>query len=135
MGRTGSPVATGASSKPPTAVRRGQTFSHPSEHTGCWQLHMDPRDPDVLYTVAHQRQRYLTTIVTGGDESGIYKTTDGGTTWNRLEGGLPQEMVGRIGMDISPVDPDVLFAVVDAAKKEEEGRLPERRRAAPAGPR
>ena len=102
----------------------GETWEnvlHPSEHTGCWQLHMDPRDPDVLYTVAHQRQRYLTTIVTGGDESGIYKTTDGGTTWNRLEGGLPQEMVGRIGMDISPVDPDVLFAIVDAAEKEEEG--------------
>ena len=100
----------------------GETWEnvlHPSEHTGTWELHMDPRNPDVLYTVAHQRQRYLTTIVTGGDESGIYKTTDGGTTWKRLEGGLPQQMVGRIGMDISPVDPDVLFAVVDA--KEERG--------------
>jgi photosystem II stability/assembly factor-like uncharacterized protein len=93
----------------------------PSDHTGCWQLHMDPRDPDVLYAVAHQRQRYLTTIVTGGDESGIHKTTDGGETWTRLEGGFPQKMVGRIGMDISPVDPDVLFAIVDAAKKEEKG--------------
>ena len=102
----------------------GETWSnvlHPSEHTGCWQLHMDPRDPDVLYTVAHQRQRYLTTIVTGGDESGIYKTTDGGATWARLEGGLPQKMVGRIGMDISPVDPDVLFAVVDAREEKEVG--------------
>ncbi len=100
----------------------GETWEnvlHPSEHTGTWELHMDPRNPDVLYTVAHQRQRYLTTIVSGGDESGIYKTTDGGTTWKRLEGGLPQQMVGRIGMDISPVDPDVLFAVVDA--KEERG--------------
>jgi photosystem II stability/assembly factor-like uncharacterized protein len=94
---------------------------HPSEHTGCWELHMDPRDPDALYTVAHQRQRYLTTIVTGGDESGIYKTTDGGETWARLEGGLPQKMVGRIGMDISPVNPDVLFAVVDANEEEERG--------------
>ncbi|MEZ5031924.1 MAG: glycosyl hydrolase [Saprospiraceae bacterium] len=92
---------------------------HPSEHTGCWELHMDPRDPDVLYTVAHQRQRYLTTIVTGGDESGIYKSTDGGETWKRLKGGLPQTMVGRIGMDISPVDPDMLVAVVDA--KENKG--------------
>ncbi len=97
----------------------GETWDnvlHPSEHTGCWELHMDPRDPDVLYTVAHQRQRYLTTNVQGGDESGIYKTTDGGATWKRLEGGLPQTMVGRIGMDISPVDPDVLFAVVEATE-------------------
>jgi len=93
----------------------------PSDHTGCWQLHMDPRNPDVLYAVAHQRQRYLTTIVTGGDESGIHKTTDGGETWTRLEGGLPQKMVGRIGMDISPVNPDVVFAIIDAKKKEERG--------------
>ncbi len=100
----------------------GETWKnvlHPSEYTGCWELHIDPRNPDVLYTVAHQRQRYLTTIVTGGDESGIYKSTDGGETWNRLKGGLPQTMVGRIGMDVSPVDPDVLFAVVDA--KENKG--------------
>ncbi|MCF8237741.1 MAG: glycosyl hydrolase [Saprospiraceae bacterium] len=100
----------------------GETWKnvlHPSDYTGCWELHMDPRNPDVLYTVAHQRQRYLTTIVTGGDESGIYKSTDGGETWNRLKGGLPQTMVGRIGMDISPVNPDVLFAVVDA--KENKG--------------
>jgi photosystem II stability/assembly factor-like uncharacterized protein len=98
----------------------GETWAnvlHPSDHTGCWELHMDPRNPDVLYTVAHQRQRYLTTNVWGGDESAIYKTTDGGSTWKRLEGGLPQTMVGRIGMDISPVDPDVLFAVVDAKKR------------------
>ncbi len=102
----------------------GETWTnvlHPSDHTGCWELHMDPRDPDVLYTVAHQRQRYLTTIVTGGDESAIYKTTDGGATWDRLEGGLPQTMVGRIGIDISPVNPDVLFAVVDAKEKKQRG--------------
>ncbi len=102
----------------------GETWEnilHPSENTGCWQLHMDPRNPDVLFAVAHQRQRYLTTIVTGGDESGIYKTTDGGASWKRLEGGLPQKMVGRIGMDISPVDPDVLFAIVDALEKDEQG--------------
>jgi photosystem II stability/assembly factor-like uncharacterized protein len=102
----------------------GKTWTnvlHPSDNTGCWELHMDPRDPDVLYAVAHQRQRYLTTIVTGGDESGIYKSTDGGTTWKRLEGGLPQKQVGRIGMAISPVDPDRLFAVVDAKEKKQKG--------------
>ena len=85
-----------------------------SDHTGCWQLHIDPRDPNTLYAVAHQRQRYEYTIISGGDESGIYKTTDGGDTWKKLKGGLPQKNVGRIGMDISPVDPDVLFAMVHA---------------------
>ncbi|MBK7407546.1 MAG: glycosyl hydrolase [Saprospirales bacterium] len=85
-----------------------------SDYTGCWELHMDPRDPDVLYAVAHQRQRHLYTVITGGDESAIYKTTDGGNHWTRLKGGLPQEMVGRIGMAISPVNPDMLYAVVEA---------------------
>ena len=102
----------------------GETWRNvlrPSEHTGCWQLHIDPRDPDVLYAVAHQRQRFRTTIVTGGDESGIYKSEDGGETWKRLEGGLPQNQVGRIGMDLSPADPDVLYAVVDAREKKERG--------------
>lgn len=87
-----------------------------SDHTGCWELHMDPRDPDVLYTVAHQRQRFLSTIVIGGDESGIHKSTNGGESWEKLEGGLPQKDVGRIGMDISPANPDVLYAVVNAKK-------------------
>ncbi len=87
-----------------------------SDNTGCWQLHIDPRDPNTLYAVAHQRQRYEYTIISGGDESGIYKTTDGGDTWNKLKGGLPQKDVGRIGMDISPVNPDILYAVVHAKK-------------------
>ncbi len=102
----------------------GKTWTnvlHPSDHTGCWELHMDPRNPDVLYTVAHQRQKFLTTVIAGGDESAIYKTTDGGKTWKRLEGGLPQKMVGRIGMAVSPADPDRLFAVVDAKEKKDKG--------------
>lgn len=95
----------------------GENWEHVlaiSENTGCWELHMDPRNPDVLYTVAHQRQRYLHTVIGGGNESGIYKTTDGGSNWKRLKGGLPQENVGRIGMAIAPANPDVLYAVVHA---------------------
>lgn len=92
-----------------------------SEHTGCWEVHMDPRDPNLIYAVAHQRQKNLYTGVYGGPESGIYKTEDGGDHWTKLKGGLPTENVGRIGMDISPVNPDVLFAVVDAKKGSEKG--------------
>ncbi|MDX1685462.1 MAG: glycosyl hydrolase, partial [Saprospiraceae bacterium] len=92
-----------------------------SEHTGCWELHMDPRDPNLIYAVAHQRQKKLYTGVYGGPESGIYKTVDGGDNWTKLKGGLPTEDVGRIGMDISPADPDVLYAVVAAKNDEEKG--------------
>lgn len=85
-----------------------------SENTGCWQLHMDPSDPDIIYAVAHQRQRRLHTRIWGGPESGIYKTEDGGKNWKKLVGGLPTESVGRIGLAVSPADPNVVYAVVEA---------------------
>ena len=85
-----------------------------SEHTGCWQIHMDPVDPEIVYAVAHQRQRKLYTGVYGGPESGIYKSDDSGKTWNLLKAGLPSESVGRIGLAISPVDPNVVFAMFEA---------------------
>jgi photosystem II stability/assembly factor-like uncharacterized protein len=85
-----------------------------SSYTGCNDLVMDPRDPNVLYAAFHQRMRSVFTYIGGGPESALYKSTDGGTTWKKLEGGLPGGDVGRIGLAISPVNPDVLFAVVEA---------------------
>jgi photosystem II stability/assembly factor-like uncharacterized protein len=87
-----------------------------SEHTGFNEIHIDPRNANVLYATAHQRQRKVYTYIGGGPESAIYKSTDGGTTWNKLSQGLPSGDVGRIGMDISPVNPDVLYAVIEAAE-------------------
>jgi photosystem II stability/assembly factor-like uncharacterized protein len=75
---------------------------------------MDPRYSNILYAVAHQRMRNLYTGVYGGPESGIYRTLDGGETWDKLKSGLPSEDVGRIGMAISPVNPDYLYAIVEA---------------------
>ena len=87
-----------------------------SKYTGCFEIHMDPRYSNILYAVAHQRMRKLFTGVYGGPESGIYRSTDSGETWNKMTNGLPTEDVGRIGLAISPVNPDVLFAIVEAAK-------------------
>lgn len=83
-----------------------------SEHTGFNEIHMDPRDPEVLYATAHQRRRHVWTYISGGPESAMYKSTDGGKTWNKLNMGTGGD-VGRIGMDISPVNPDVLYACVE----------------------
>ena len=88
-----------------------------SEFTGCYQVHMDPRFSNILYAVAHQRMRNLYTGVYGGPESGIYRSLDYGATWEKLKNGLPQEDVGRIGMAISPVNPDYLYAIVEATDK------------------
>lgn len=84
------------------------------EFTGCNALVMDPRDPKVLYAAFHQRMRKVFTYIGGGPSSGIYKTTDGGITWTKLEGGFPGGELGRIGIDVSPVNPDLIYAVVEA---------------------
>lgn len=88
-----------------------------SQYTGCYQVHMDPRFSNILYAVAHQRMRNLYTGVYGGPESGIYRSLDYGMTWEKLKSGLPSEDVGRIGIAISPVNPDYLFAVIEATDK------------------
>ena len=88
-----------------------------SEYTGCYEVHMDPRYPNILYAAAHQRMRYLHSGVSGGPESAIYRTTDSGKTWNKMSNGLPSEDIGRTGLAISPVNPDIIFAIVEAKKE------------------
>jgi photosystem II stability/assembly factor-like uncharacterized protein len=87
---------------------------HIDDDTGINEVHMDPRDPDVLYASAYQRRRHQWVLLDGGPGSGVHKSTDGGATWTELESGLPKVDMGRIGMAISPVDPDVIYAVVEA---------------------
>ena len=85
-----------------------------SENTGVTDIVLDPRDPDILYAAAYQRRRRVFTLINGGPESGIYKSTDAGATWTRLKNGLPSGDVGRIGLAISPANPDVIYAIVEA---------------------
>lgn len=88
-----------------------------SENTGCNEIHMDPRNSNILYATAHQRRRQGFTYISGGPESAIYKSTDAGVTWNKINKGLPEVDMGRIGMAISPVNPDVLYCMVEASDK------------------
>lgn len=88
-----------------------------SENTGVTDLAMDPRDPDVLYAAAYQRRRHVYTVINGGPESALYKSTDGGASWRKLTSGLPEVDLGRIGIALSPADPDVIYAIVEAAEK------------------
>lgn len=91
---------------------------HVSEHTGFNEVHMDPRNPDVLYATAHQRRRRQWTYLGGGPESGIYKSTDAGKTWKEINKGLPSVDMGRIGMAISPANPEIIYAVVEAQNRQ-----------------
>jgi photosystem II stability/assembly factor-like uncharacterized protein len=99
----------------------GKTWSNVlfiSKYTGCYEVHMDPRFPNIIYAVADQRMRNLYTGVSGGPESGIYRSTDYGITWDKMTNGLPTEDVGKIGMSVSPVNPDILYAIIEAKKEQ-----------------
>ncbi|MEC7829854.1 MAG: glycosyl hydrolase, partial [Bacteroidota bacterium] len=87
------------------------------EHTGFNEIHMDPRNPDVLYATSHQRRRHVYTYVGGGPGSGIHKSVDGGNTWRKINKGLPGVEIGRIGMDISDANPEVIYAIVEASER------------------
>ncbi len=93
-----------------------ERIQHISEDTGISEVHLDPRDPDTIYTVAYQRRRHVWTLIDGGPESGVHKSTDGGKTWTQLKSGLPGGDVGRIGLAVSPMNPDILYAIVEAAR-------------------
>ena len=87
-----------------------------SEHTGVTDLLMDPRNPDVLYAASYQRRRHVWTLINGGPESTVYKSTDAGNSWQKANQGLPGGDVGRIGLALAPSQPDTLYAIVEAAE-------------------
>lgn len=88
-----------------------------SDNTGVSDVVLDPRNPDVIVAASYQRRRHFFTLINGGPESAIHRSTDGGKSWTKVNTGLPSEELGRIGLAISPQDPDVLYANVEAANR------------------
>jgi photosystem II stability/assembly factor-like uncharacterized protein len=96
----------------------GQTWErvlYVSERTGAIDLVMNPWNPRILYAAMWRAERKPWRMISGGDEGGIYKSTDGGDTWERLSNGLPDYPLARIGLAISPANPNRLWALVEAA--------------------
>jgi photosystem II stability/assembly factor-like uncharacterized protein len=89
-----------------------------SENAGAIDLAMDPHNPRILYAALYQVRRYPWAFVSGGPESGLYRSTDGGDHWTRLgaENGLPDGIVGRIGVAVSGARPSRIWAMVEAEK-------------------
>ncbi|HEX6964806.1 MAG TPA: hypothetical protein VF166_03330 [Gemmatimonadaceae bacterium] len=85
------------------------------EWAGATDVVLDPRNPDIVIASTWQRIRHQWGYIAGGPESGLYRSTDGGATWKKSQSGFPNEDLGRIGLAISPVDPDIVYAVVEAA--------------------
>lgn len=83
-----------------------------NDRLGVIDLVMNPLNPDVLYAATYDMRRTPWNSVNAGPESGIYKTVDGGASWTRLTAGLPSGRIGKIGLDIYPKNPDIVYAIL-----------------------
>lgn len=98
----------------------GQTWTKTlgdDEWVSVTDIELDPRNPDVMYAATWQRHRTVAKYLGGGPGSGIHKSTDGGKTWTELTHGLPESNMGKIGLAVSPHDPDVVYAAIELDRK------------------
>jgi photosystem II stability/assembly factor-like uncharacterized protein len=94
----------------------GRSWKHVlkvNENTGASDLVMDPANPRILYAAMWNHGRKPWFIQSGGPGGGLYKSTDGGDSWKKLEGGLPG-LAGKIGVDVSASNPDRIYAIIEA---------------------
>ncbi len=95
----------------------GTTWEHVlyvNDSTGASELVMHPRNPRILFAGMWRAERKPWTMISGGPEGGVYRSMDGGDTWTKLGGGLPTGVVGKVGITISPANPDRVWALVEA---------------------
>lgn len=89
-----------------------------NEWVGVTDMVIDPRNPDLLYAATWQRHRNVAAFMGGGPGTALYKSMDGGETWKKLSKGLPEGSMGKIGLAISPQNPDVLYAAIELNRRE-----------------
>jgi photosystem II stability/assembly factor-like uncharacterized protein len=80
---------------------------------GVTDVTIDPSDPDIMYAATYDKARKPWTFNAGGPGSAIYKSQDGGRSWNKLEGGLPTGVLGKIGLDVSVSNPNIIYANIE----------------------
>lgn len=87
------------------------------EWTGVTDILIDSRNPNRLYAATWQRHRTVAAYMGGGPKSGIHVSEDGGETWSKLKNGLPEGSMGKIGLAISPQQPDVIYAAIELERR------------------
>lgn len=86
-----------------------------NERTGCADIAVDPTNPDIVYASMWEFRRQPFAFSSGGPNSGMYKSKDGGKTWTELTNGLPAKPLGRIAFAMAPSAPNNMLAIVEAA--------------------
>jgi photosystem II stability/assembly factor-like uncharacterized protein len=102
----------------------GQSWDHVlfvSDSVGAIDLEIHPTDPETLYATMWRAEREPWSIISGCDGcgDGIWKSTDGGDSWAQVTEGLPQGLIGKIDLAVTPADPDRVYALVEAPEEEE----------------
>lgn len=92
------------------------------ENTGCADLSMDMTNPRILYAAMWDHRRLPWVIQSGGKGSGLYKSVDGGETWNKIQKGLPKEL-GKMAVAVSPANPEKVYALVESDTEKDLGGL------------
>jgi photosystem II stability/assembly factor-like uncharacterized protein len=85
-----------------------------NKNTGCSDLVMDPKDPNILYAAFWEHRRTAYSFNSGGLNSALYKSVDGGKTWNKIHNGFPSGELGRIAVAVAPSNNNILYAVIEA---------------------
>ena len=89
--------------------------------TGCADLAMDPSNPKILYASMWEFRRTAWSFNSGGDNSALYKSIDGGENWNKIHNGFPQGKLGRLAIGVSKSNPNTLYTVIESEKNEDKG--------------
>jgi len=89
--------------------------------TGCADLIMDPQNPDMLYASMWEFRRTGWSFSSGGENSALYKSTDGGATWNKIHNGFPEGKLGRIAVAVAPSNTDRVYAVLETEENADKG--------------
>jgi photosystem II stability/assembly factor-like uncharacterized protein len=103
----------------------GKTWKHllyVDENTGCADLNMDMSNPRILYAAMWDHRRLPWAVQSGGKGSGLYKSTDGGETWEKIQHGLPKEL-GKMSVSVSLSNPNKVYALVESDTQKEQGGL------------
>ena len=93
--------------------RTWQKVLYLNDGVAAIDLVINRRTPSILYAAMYEKERLPWQLIESGPGSGIYRSDDGGTTWTKLEGGLPSGKIGRIGLDIYQKNPDILYALLE----------------------
>ncbi len=98
------------------AGKSWQRILYVDADTGCSDLAIDPQEPSILYAGMWQFRRQPWTFRSGGPGSGLYRSADGGKSWQRLQEGLPEGELGRVAVAVAPSRPSVVYALIESKK-------------------